>query len=89
MADLIAIKHITYAGRVIRPGVAFRARPFEARILVAAGHARFSPASDPVPAHETPQITVGRLRTEFETKFGRAPDMRWGVKRLTKEIEAQ
>jgi hypothetical protein len=86
MANLIAITRVTYAGRVYRPGVAFRTRPAEARYLVAAGAARFSPASNPVPARETPQTIVGRLRTEYETRFGRAPDMRWGVKRLTKEL---
>ena len=89
MADLIAHKRVTYAGRVYRPGVGFSARSYHARVLVAAGMARFAPAhGQPVPAREMPATVVGRLRTEYETRTGKAPDMRWGVKRLEQEIAA-
>jgi hypothetical protein len=90
MADLIADKRLTYAGRVYRPGVGFSAPSYHARVLVAAGMARFAPTDgQPVPARETAATVLGRLRTEYETKFGRAPDMRWGAKRLAKEVATQ
>ena len=89
MAALIADKRVTYAGRVYRPGVGFSAPSYHARVLVATGVARFAPPDgQPVPARETPEVILGRLRTEYETRTGNAPDMRWGAKRLTKELSA-
>jgi hypothetical protein len=84
---LLANKRVTYAGRVYRAGVAFAARASHARVLVVQGKARFAPADGP-PGDETPASRVGALRTEYEERAGKAPDMRWGETRLAREIAA-
>ena len=85
---LIADKRVTYAGRVYRPGVAFSARAADARVLVVQGKARFAPALRCLQPAETPASRVGALRTAYEERAGKAPDLRWGEKRLAQEIEA-
>jgi hypothetical protein len=89
---LIADRRVTYAGRVYRAGVAFAARASHARVLVVQGKARFAPADGPpadeAPMGETPASRVGALRTEYEERAGKAPDLRWGETRLAREIAA-
>jgi hypothetical protein len=82
-ADLIAIKRVTYAGHILRPGVAFRANTAHARVLVATGHAVL--AREPAPANVD---TLDVLRAAYRAKAGKAPDSRWREKRLAKEIAA-
>jgi hypothetical protein len=92
MADLIAHKRLSYAGRNIRPGVVFSANPAHARVLVAAGVAGFAREQpQPVTASYTLQKAadpINDLRAAYAAKAGKPPDSRWREKRLTKEIAA-
>jgi hypothetical protein len=99
MADLVAFKHVTYAGRVIRPGVVFRASPAHARVLVATGFAGLvrefprpaqpSTNGSPTPLQEPAAVpSIDDLRAAYTAKAGKAPDSRWREKRLAKEIAA-
>jgi hypothetical protein len=91
MATLIALKRIIYAGRARSPGVEFAAKPAHARVLVAARMARLADQPQPL----TPEVVIEHvmsdadvLRAEYERRTGKAPDKRWGPKRLAKEIAA-
>jgi hypothetical protein len=90
MADLIATKRVTYAGRVYRPGVAFNASPAHARLLVAHGVAGFAPERTQHVtssyALQTRDPSIDVLRAAYRAKAGKAPDSRWREKRLAKEI---
>jgi hypothetical protein len=83
MADLVATKRVTYAGRVYRPGVGFSVTSAHAHVLVAAGMAR-SVTADVM----APRNTIEAMRAEYQAKAGRSPDKRWGAARLAKEIAA-
>lgn len=84
---LIAEKRLTYAGRVHRPGATFEAKPAHARLLMASGVARQAPAKVLADGGMTVR-SLDALRADYETKFGRAADLRWGAKRLQKELAA-
>jgi hypothetical protein len=92
MADLVAIKRLTYAGRVHRPGVAFNARTAHARLLVASGAAVLAAAPQPPMLTGLPHIyqtsDLDALRASYAAKTGKPPDSRWREKRLAKEIAA-
>jgi hypothetical protein len=92
MADLVAHKRVTYAGRVYRPGVAFSASPAHARVLVAFGLAGFAPerTRDVTLSYalQTGDQSIDELRAAYTAKAGTAPDSRWREKRLAKEIAA-
>jgi hypothetical protein len=83
MAELIAHKRVTYAGRVYRPGVAFNASPAHTRLIVAHGMAGFAPE----PAASGID-SIDELRAAYQAKARKAPDSRWREKRLAKEIAA-
>jgi hypothetical protein len=90
MADLVALKRVTYAGKVYRPGVAFRASPVHARVLVAHRVAGFAHEHTqhvtPSCALQTGDPSIDELRATYTAKAGKAPDSRWREKRLAKEI---
>jgi hypothetical protein len=95
MADLVAHKRVTYAGRVYRPGVAFSASPAHARVLVACGMAGFARESAPRlqtaagrQVEDSGSDLIDVLRAAYKAKAGKPPDSRWREKRLTKEIAA-
>lgn len=92
MADLVARKRLTYAGRNIRPGVAFSAKPAHARVLVAAGVAGFV-REIPSPAVTYSYAlrdgaTLDDMRAAYAAKAGKPADSRWREKRIAKEIAA-
>jgi hypothetical protein len=84
---LIAQKPFRWRGRRIRKGDALSLKPYEARVLLAVNLVREQSDSNPFAQVLSAEPVIELLRADYLTRFGVAPDRRWGMVRLRKELD--
>lgn len=85
MGELIALKPLIYQTRQLRAGDRFTVASFnDAAVLKTVGLAK-EITDVPIDYAKTDELAT--LRQDYMTKFGKAPDMRWGARRLRQEMD--